>query len=274
MTPGVVFSTLVILAFLLLAVFASQVAPADPYKVTLTARLQPPTFSLSGEGAVLGTDQVGRDLLSRLLYGGRITLSVAVVAVILGGAIGTTIGILAGYFGGWTERIAMRLADVQLSLPLLLFALLVIAALGPGLLNLILVLALTGWTQFARIIRSEVLSIRSRDFILAARAAGASRVRILWRHILPNVATIVCVLATLELARVVILEAALSFIGLGVPPPNASWGRMLAEGRDYVATAWWLCTFPGLAILLLVLAINLLGDRLRDVFDPRSVNEW
>jgi peptide/nickel transport system permease protein len=179
------------------------------------------------------------------------------------------LGLLAGYFGGWTERVIMRLADMQLSIPLMLFALIIIAALGPSLPNLIIVLAMTGWTRFARITRGEVLSLREREFVLSARAAGARPLRILLRHILPNALTAVIVLATLELARVVILESALSFLGLGVQPPQASWGRMLADGRGYIATAWWLSTFPGLAIVLVVLGVNLLGDWMRDYFDPK-----
>jgi peptide/nickel transport system permease protein len=175
----------------------------------------------------------------------------------------------AGYFGKWVDRILMRLADVQLSFPLMLLAVLIVAALGPSLPNLIMVLALTTWVRYARIVRGEVLSLREREFVLAARAAGASSTRIVLRHLLPNVMTAVLVVGTLELARVIILESALSFLGLGVQPPSPSWGRMLADGRAYLESAWWLATIPGLAILLTVLSVNLVGDWLRDHFDPR-----
>ncbi len=179
------------------------------------------------------------------------------------------LGIVAGYRGGMVDRILMRLVDIQLAIPLMLLALLVVAALGPSLSNLIVVLAVTSWIRYARIIRGQVLSLREREFVLAARAISASTSRIMLRHILPNVLTPALVVATLELARIIIMDAALSFLGLGVQPPTASWGRMLAEGRTYISSAWWIVTFPGLAILLTVLSVNLVGDWLRDYFDPR-----
>jgi peptide/nickel transport system permease protein len=264
------FGALVVTFFILVAIFARTLAPTSPDKMDLRGRFAPPTLALSEIGKhPLGADQIGRDILSRVIVGSRITLTVAGTAVLIGAVVGVWLGLLAGYFGGWTERVIMRLADMQLSIPLMLFALIIIAALGPSLPNLIVVLALTGWTRFARITRGEVLSLREREFVLSARAAGARPLRILLRHILPNAVTAVIVLATLELARVVILESALSFLGLGVQPPQASWGRMLADGRGYISTAWWLTTFPGLAIVLLVLGVNLLGDWMRDYFDPK-----
>jgi peptide/nickel transport system permease protein len=196
-------------------------------------------------------------------------LMVAGGAVVLGGIVGIFLGIVAGYVGGLTDRILMRLVDIQLAIPLMLLALLVVAALGPNLVNLIIVLAVTSWIRYARIIRGQVLTLRDREFVLSARALGASRLRIMLRHILPNVMTPALVVATLELARVIIMDAALSFLGLGVQPPAASWGRMLAEGRVYISSGWWIVTFPGLAIVLTVLSVNLFGDWLRDLFDPK-----
>lgn len=256
--------------FIFTAIAAPLLAPMDPVAIDLANRLGAPTWTMEGPGThPLGADQLGRDILSRIIWGSRITLVVAVTAVVMSGALGVLLGLLAGFLGGWTERVIMRLADVQLSIPLMLFALLIIGALGPSLFNLIIVLALTGWTRFARIVRGETLSLREREFVMSVRAAGATGLRIMLRHILPNVMTAAIVVATLEVARVVILESALSFLGMGLQPPEASWGRMLAEGRDYIASAWWLATFPGVAILLVVLGVNLFGDWLRDYFDPK-----
>jgi len=263
---GLVFLTL----FLITALFGPAVQRHDPTKTDLSSRMVAPATGPAGKAIhVLGTDQLGRDILSRVVEGSRVTLAVSAAAVLVGGTFGVLFGLLGGYFGGWTDRVIMRLADVQLAFPLLLLALLVIAALGPSLRNLIFVLAMTGWVRYARIVRSEVLSLREREFILAARSAGASSLRIVLRHVLPNVMTAVLVVATLELARVIILESALSFLGLGVQPPSPSWGRMLADGREYLASAWWIATIPGVAILLTVLSVNLVGDCLRDHFDPR-----
>jgi peptide/nickel transport system permease protein len=217
----------------------------------------------------LGTDELGRDILSRILYGSRTTLLIAAGAVILGGAVGTLLGIIAGYYRGIVDRILMRVVDIQLALPLMLLALLVVAAVGASTQNLVIVLALTSWLRYARIIRGQVLALREREFILSAHAIGAGTWRIMIKHLLPNVMTPVLVIATLELARIIIMDAALSFLGLGVQPPSPSWGRMLADGRVYITTAWWIVTFPGLAILLTVLSVNLLGDWLRDYFDPK-----
>lgn len=256
--------------FVFTAIAAPLLSPMDPVAIDLGNRLGAPTWTWDGPGAhPLGADQLGRDILSRIIWGSRITLIVAATAVVLSGILGVILGLLAGFVGGWTERVIMRLADVQLSIPLMLFALLVIGALGPSLFNLIVVLALTGWTRFARIVRGETLSLREREFVMSVRAAGATGFHIMSRHILPNVMTATIVVATLELARVVILESALSFLGMGLQPPEASWGRMLAEGRNYIASAWWLATFPGVAILLVVLGVNLFGDWLRDYFDPK-----
>ncbi|MBV8913713.1 MAG: ABC transporter permease [Acetobacteraceae bacterium] len=264
------FGAFIIVLFVGMALVGPWIVTRDPLRPSLRDRFAPPTYAVPPTSAyALGGDQLGRDELSRLVAGSRVTLLVAVAAVVLGSAVGISLGLIAGYFGGWPDRIVMRLADIQLSIPLMLFALIVIAALGPSLVTLVSVLALTGWTRYARIIRAEVLSLREREFVLLAVSAGAGPWRIIVRHILPNVSTAAIVVATLELARVVILESSLSFLGLGVQPPMASWGRMLAEGRSYVSTAWWLTAFPGIAIILVVLGINLLGDWMRDYFDPR-----
>ena len=267
---GLIGMVLIVL-FVSAAVFAPMLDLPNPLRGDLKARLAPPTWTgLFAPGAhPLGTDQLGRDILSRIIYGSQITLTVAAYAVVLGGIVGVLLGIVAGYFRGPVDRILMRLVDIQLAIPLMLLALLVVAALGPSLTNLVVVLAVTSWIRYARIIRGQVLALREREFVQSARAIGASTTRIMLRHILPNVMTPALVVATLELARIIIMDAALSFLGLGVQPPTASWGRMLAEGRVYISSAWWIVTFPGLAILLTVLSVNLVGDWLRDYFDPR-----
>lgn len=257
--------------FVLVAIFAPMIGLASPIRGDLMARLSPPSWTglFSPGPHPLGTDEVGRDILSRIIHGSRLTLLLATTAVVLGGVVGTLLGIVAGYYGGVVDRILMRLVDIQLALPLMLLALLIVAALGPSFANLVIVLALTSWIRYARIIRGQVLALREREFVQSAHAIGASTPRIMLHHILPNVLTPALVVATLELARIIIMDAALSFLGLGVQPPNPSWGRMLADGRVYISTAWWIVTFPGLAILLTVLSVNLLGDWLRDYFDPK-----
>jgi peptide/nickel transport system permease protein len=256
--------------FVVVTVLSPLFRLPGPTEQDLRARFSPPTISLTGLGPhPLGTDQLGRDLLSRTVYGGRITLFVASAAVVLGGVVGVLLGLLSGYAGGIVDRIVMRFADAQLAIPLTLLALLVVAAMGPSLQNLIIVLAVVGWIRYARITRGQVLSLRNRDFVQSARAIGASHARIMFQHILPNVMPAAVVVATLELARVIVLEAGLSFLGLGIQPPWPSWGRMLAEGRFYVTRAWWLITFPGVAMMLTVLSVSLVGDWLRDHFDPR-----
>ena len=252
------------------ALAAPQIAPWDPGRQMLMKRLRPPAWQERGlREHPLGTDHLGRDILSRILYGGRISLGVGLSAVTLSGLIGITLGLLAGFHGGRTDAFIMRVVDVFLAIPYILLAMGVVFALGPSLLNVILVMAITRWVQFARIVRADVLSIREREFVSGARARGNRSLRLLLRHVLPNALTPIIVVATLELAFMIIYESALSFLGLGVQPPTPTWGWMLADGRNYVATAWWLATFPGLAIMLTVLAVNLLGDWLRDTLDPR-----
>ncbi|CAH1651193.1 Dipeptide transport system permease protein DppC [Hyphomicrobiales bacterium] len=268
---GGLFGLVILVVLVAGALLAPTLGLPDPVRGDLKARMAPPTWTgLFAPGAhPLGTDQLGRDILSRIVYGSRITLTIGAYAVVLGGLVGVMLGIVAGYCGGITDRLLMRLVDIQLAIPLMLLALLVVAALGPSLTNLVIVLALTSWIRYARIIRGQVLALREREFVQSARTIGASTAQIMLRHILPNVMTPALVVATLELARIIIMDAALSFLGLGVQPPAASWGRMLAEGRVYISTAWWVVTFPGLAIMLTVLSVNLLGDWLRDYFDPR-----
>jgi peptide/nickel transport system permease protein len=252
------------------ALLAPQIAPWDPARQMLMKRLRPPAWEARGlREHPLGTDHLGRDILSRILYGGRISLGVGLSAVTLSALIGVTLGLLAGFYGGRTDAVIMRVADVFLAIPYILLAMGVVFALGPSLLNVILVMAVTRWVQFARIVRADVLSIREREFVSGARARGNRSLRLLFHHVLPNALTPIIVVATLELAFMIIYESALSFLGLGVQPPTPTWGWMLADGRNYVASAWWLATFPGLAIMLTVLAVNLLGDWLRDTLDPR-----
>jgi len=252
------------------AVWAPQLAPWDPGKQMLLKRLRPPMWQARGlREHPLGTDHLGRDILSRILYGGRISLGVGLTAVTLSALIGVTLGLLAGFFGGRADAFIMRIVDVFLAIPYILLAMGVVFALGPSLMNVILVMGATRWVQFARIVRADVLSIREREFVAGARARGNRPLRLLLRHVLPNALTPIIVVATLELAFMIIYESALSFLGLGVQPPTPTWGWMLADGRNYVATAWWLATLPGLAIMLTVLAVNLLGDWLRDTLDPR-----
>ena len=252
------------------AVLAPQIAPWDPARQMLMKRLRPPMWEARGlREHPLGTDHLGRDILSRILYGGRISLGVGLSAVSISCLIGVTLGLLAGFHGGRTDAFIMRVVDVFLAIPYILLAMGVVFALGPSLLNVILVMAVTRWVQFARIVRADVLSIREREFVSGARARGSRSLRLLLRHVLPNALTPIIVVATLELAFMIIYESALSFLGLGVQPPTPTWGWMLSDGRNYVATAWWLASFPGLAIMLTVLAVNLLGDWLRDTLDPR-----
>jgi peptide/nickel transport system permease protein len=257
---------LVVVAAVGLAVAASAVAPADPIKNALLERLTPPTWAREHP---LGTDTLGRDVASRLLYGARVSLVVGFSAVLLAGVVGVALGLISGWSRGWIDDFLMRLGDVQLAFPVLVLAVAVLAVLGASVLNLILVLGATRWITYARIVRGEVLTLRERDFVAAARALGANDAWIVRRHLLPNVLPPITVVATFEVARTIIAEASLSFLGLGIPAPEPSWGSMLDEGRNYITTGWWLALFPGLAILLLVLGINLVGDWLRDVLDPR-----
>lgn len=260
----------VIVISVVLAATAPALAPTDPVQNDLLERLAPPMWMDGGSGRhPLGTDTLGRDVVSRLLYGARVSLVVGFAAVILAGALGVALGLVAGYYGGRLDDILMRLGDVQLAFPALVLAIAVLAVVGSGLGNIILVLSVTSWVTYARIARGETLSLRHREFVESARALGARDAGILWRHVLPNVLPSITVVATFSVARTIIAEASLSFLGLGIPPPAPSWGAMLDEGRNYLTTGWWLALFPGLAILAVVLGINVVGDWLRDTLDPR-----
>jgi len=266
--PAAVAGMLILLAFVLAAVLAPYLAPTDPTAQDLAARLKPP----GTEGHLLGTDRLGRDILSRLIYGARLSLLVATTSVAIGLLLGLPLGLISGYVGGKLDDFLMRLGDIQLSLPFIVLVIAVMAALGPSLLNTILVLGVTSWVVYARVVRGSVLTLKEQEFALAARALGASTPRILVRHLLPNALPPLIVIATLELARIIVSEAALSFLGLsGVPPEIPSWGQMLADGREVLYFGgWWVATFPGIAISLVVLGINLFGDALAEVLDPRS----
>jgi len=254
-----------LLVVVLGAAFAERLAPFGPGEQDITQRLQPPAL----RGHVLGTDELGRDILSRLLYGGRVSLLVGLIAVGLSCPVGMLVGVTAGYAGRRVDDVLMRVTEVQLAIPTILLAIAVIGVLGPGLSNVILTLTVTGWTLYARLIRGETLAVKERDYVVAARAAGAGDLRIMGRHVIPNVLSPVIVVAVFAVANMIILEATLSFLGLGVEPQVVTWGRMLNAGRLYLATAWWLMTFPGLAIFVTVLSVNLIGDHLRDWLDPR-----
>lgn len=266
--PTAIVGAAILVLFLLTALAAPWVSPADPTLQNLDARLSPP----GTEGYLLGTDRLGRDILSRILWGARLSLLVAIAAVAISVLLGVTLGLISGYVGGWIDDLLMRLADIQLSLPFILLVIAIIAALGTSLTNTVLTLGVTGWVIFARVVRGEVLSLKERDFIAAARALGSRHWRILVRHLLPNVAGPLIVVSTLQLATMIIVEAALSFLGLsGVPPEVPSWGQMLADGREVLFFGgWWVATFPGVAISLVVLGINLFGDALAEGLDPRS----
>jgi peptide/nickel transport system permease protein len=267
--PLVVLSAVVLCAVVLCGLAAPLIAPFDPLEQHFADVLKPPA-TLGESGTYwLGTDPLGRDLLSRIIYGARISLLVGVLTVVVRGTLGVLIGLVGGYYGGKVDDLLMRIADIQLTLPFLIVAIAVLVVLGPGLGNLIIVLGLTGWVDFGRVVRSETLSLRQRDFVEAARTSGASNAYIIRRHILPNTASVILVISTLQVASVIIAEASLSFLGLGVPALTPTWGKEISEGRNYAAIAWWLPTFPGLAIFATVLAINILGDWLRDRWDPR-----
>jgi peptide/nickel transport system permease protein len=260
----------VVAAVVVAALLAPVLTPFDPLAQDIAQRLKPPGWvSPEGRAHWLGTDHLGRDILGRILSGSRIALVVGLSAVAIAGTLGLVIGVVSGYFGGRVDDFFMRLADIQLAFPFILLALAVIGVLGPSLRNIIVVVGVSGWVVYARIVRGEVLSLREREFVQAARAVGSSPWRVIVRHLVPNAFAPWLVIATLDMARVIIVESALSFLGLGIPPPTPTWGGMLADGRVYMSTAWWLATFPGLAILVTVLGINLLGDGLRDTLDPR-----
>ncbi|MDR3038572.1 MAG: ABC transporter permease [Candidatus Adiutrix sp.] len=261
--PAVAGLVLIVLLFAV-SLLAGVLAPHDPNRLDPRARLQPP-----GVGHILGTDSLGRDVLSRLIWGSRVSLKVGFVAVGLATAIGLFFGALAGYYGGLADGLIMRFCDLMLCFPAMFLILAVISILEPSIWNVMVVIGLTSWMGVARLVRAEFISLKNRDFVLAARALGASDARLIWRHLLPNALAPVLVSATLGVAGAILLESGLSFLGLGVQPPTATWGVMLADGKDYLSRAWWLSFYPGLAILVTVLSYNLVGEGLRDAVDPR-----
>ena len=263
-------AAVILLLIVLSAIFAPLIAPHDPLVVDIRHRLGPPAWMAGGTPEhLLGTDQIGRDLLSRVIYGGRISLIVGVSAVLLSATIGILAGLVAGYFGGSIDWIIMAIVNIILVFPFVLLALAVIAVLGPSLPNMIAVLGVAGWPIYARVIRAETMAIREREFITAGRALGMSHRRLIFRQILPNLISASVVIATLQVAQVIVLESFLSFLGLGVQPPIPAWGNMLGEGRVYMLNSWWIAAFPGAAIFVTTLVINLIGNALRDWLDPR-----
>lgn len=258
----------------IMAIFAQQIAPYDPTAGSLMDRLKPPFWQTGGSTAhLLGTDVLGRDTLSRLIFGARTSLAVAVIAIMVAGTLGSALGIAAGFLGGWVDVIIMRMADLAFSFPTILLAMVLAVIFGASFANIILVISLVLWAEYARMARGEALKVKSMDFVALARVAGVSQARIMVRHILPNVASSLIVLGTLQVGVVIILESSLSFLGVGMPPPTPDWGAMISEGRSYVVTAWWLALVPGVAILLTVLAFNLLGDALTELMNPSSHRE-
>jgi len=262
--------TIIVLLVVVVALTAAQLAPHDPTVQDITNRLVPPAWAEGGQPEhLLGTDQMGRDILARIIYGSRVSLAVGVSAVVVAGLIGIAIGLVSGYFGGWADTLLSRFVDSFMAIPGLLLTMTVLGVVGPGVLTLILVLGFTRWVGYARVVRGEVLSLKDREFVQAARAAGQVDFWILVRHVLPNVTASIIVLATLNVATTIIAESSLSFLGLGVQPPIVTWGQMLSDGRNYLSTSWWLATFPGIAITVTVLGVLFLGDWVRDVLDPR-----
>ena len=269
--PAALVGSLILLLMVSTALAAPWVAPHDPAKQSLLRRFTPPVWQAGGNAAYpLGTDQVGRDVLSRIIHGARISLLVGVAAVVVSLLVGVTAGLVSGFLGGKVDTAIGTVVDVWLSFPQILLALAFVAALGPSLVTIIVVLGFTGWERYTRVVRAEVMALREKEFIEAARAMGVGRTRIIFRHVLPNTMSSIVVMSTLQVAQAILAESALSFLGVGSGTAYPTWGQMISLGRDFVTVAWWLATVPGFAILLTVLAINLVGDRLRDALDPRT----
>ncbi len=260
----------IVVLFVLVAALANWVSPADPYDQTLRARFTPPVWEKGGTWKhVLGTDRLGRDLLARIIWGARVSLAAGVITVLVAGLVGAAVGLVAGYYRGRVDVILMRVTDATLSFPIILLSLILAVTVGPSFTNVILAIAVILWARYARVIRGEVLTLMEQDFVAQARIVGCGAWRLITRHLFPNTLNTLVVLLTLQVGYVIIVEASLSFLGAGIPPPTPAWGSMIAEGRDFITTAWWVSFFPGLAILLVVLAFNLLGDWLRDTLDPK-----
>lgn len=262
---------LVIIALLaVVALLPTAWLPSNPTRANPALRLKPPVFAGGTWNHALGTDNLGRDLLSRTVVGTKVSVVIALAAVLISATLGIGLGVISGYFGGAVDSLIMRLVDIQLAFPLLLLIIAVIAVVGSSLPILIVLLGISGWAQYARLVRAEALRVRTQEFVEASRALGTGGLRIVLKHVLPNVSTTIIVVGTFEIARVFLLESAVSFLGLGVQPPTPSWGTMIADGREYVYDGWWIATVPGMAIVLAVLAFNFLGDGLRDVLDPKT----
>ncbi len=262
---------LIVLAMSVLAVFADSISPQDPYEQEVTARLTPPVWMERGSRQhLLGTDPVGRDILARIIHGSRVSLATGAASVLIAVVIGVLLGLLAGYYGGNTDSVITSLVNVMMAFPFVLLALTAVAVMGPSFKNMVIVLGITGWPIYTRVVRAETYQLKVLEFVMAARAIGFSSLRIIARHIFPNLFNTIVVTSSLEVARMILLESILSFLGLGVQPPTPSWGGMLGEGRVYMLTHWWLATFPGIAIFVTTLGINLLGDGLRDFLDPHQ----
>jgi peptide/nickel transport system permease protein len=264
--PRIVIGALLLLTMVAATALAPWLSPHDPNHQALTERLRPPAWAGGTATYLLGTDQLGRDILSRIMYGGRVSLLIGVSAVLVSGTLGIATGLLSGFYGGRIDAVAMRVADVQLAFPQMLLVILVLVMLGRSLAAIVLVLAIADWVIYARLVRGRLMVERQQEYVEAARAIGASNGRIIIRHLLPNVASLILVIATLQLALMILLESSLSYLGIGVQPPASSWGRMLNDGQPYMAVAWWISTLPGLAIVVTVLGVNLLGDGLREAF--------
>jgi peptide/nickel transport system permease protein len=268
--PLLIFVALILILLVVPALFAPWLAPHDPLEGRLAHKLKPPVWLSGGSWEyVLGTDPLGRDILSRMIYGARVSLSVSLVAILLGGVVGTVLGLFAGYFGGFADSLIMRAVDVAFSLPTILLGLVLAVVIGPSFRTVIVIVSFLLWARYARQVRGEVLTVKQRDFVAQARIAGCSHVRIIFGHILPNVTNTLIVLGTLQVGYVILLEGTLSFLGVGIPPPTPAWGLMVATGRSLIVSAWWVSFFPGLAIVLTVLVLNLIGDWLRDRLDPK-----
>ena len=264
-----IIGTLIVLVVASGALAAPLLAPRDPIETDLPQRLQPPSWiAEGGNGSLLGTDQLGRDLLSRVLYGARVSLVVGLASVMLSGATGTLLGLLSGYHKGRTDQLLMLLTDIQMAFPFIVLVIAVIAVLGSSVLNMVLVLAIAGWVVYARLVRAQTLSFTQREFVQAARAIGCSDMRIIARHIFPNILSPVIIVGTYQIAQMILAEAALSFLGLGVQPPTPSWGNIISEGRQYIDQAWWVITFPGVVLMFTILGIGFLGDWVREILDP------
>jgi peptide/nickel transport system permease protein len=269
-SPKALFAVVIIAIIVACALFSPLLAPYDPGLQSLAGRLLPPLSSAAdGRFHLFGTDHLGRDILSRLIYGARISLVVGIGASLVAGTIGVLFGLISGYLSGWIDDVIMRLCDIQLALPFILLAIALLAVVGSGLVNIIIVLSLTQWVTYARVVRSSVLAEKAKPYVLAAQALGLGSARIMFRHVLPNVFAPVIVIGTFSVAQTIIAEAALSFLGLGMPASVPSWGKMLADGRSYLVIAWWLTGIPGLVITVTVIGVNLFGDWLRDHLDPK-----